>query len=256
MKRLSLIIILGISLMSTSCIHIIEELFLAKNGSGRYEVTVDMSGIMVDGGLRNLGQMLNGMGGEEGGSMPDINLDEMGPIEMDSMIYFKNAPAEFADMLEDKKAFENASVRIKMSKAEEKAFFTLAVDFEDIKEIESLFKQLNSLAEDNPMASGMMGGENPFQRTKYFNASKKTIERLPTPGLSKELLENEQMAMLKMFLTAGTYKMIYHLPGKVKTVSDSRAIINGKDVELSYPLMDWLGGEVKETGHTIKFKRR
>ena len=46
MKRLTLLVMLSFGLLFTGCIDIVEEVFINKDGSGKYLVTMDMSSLM------------------------------------------------------------------------------------------------------------------------------------------------------------------------------------------------------------------
>ncbi|MEL6867274.1 MAG: hypothetical protein AAFP19_22805, partial [Bacteroidota bacterium] len=66
MKKYSLFLLLSCFLVFTGCIDIIEEITMKKDGSGQYQLKIDMSGLMADGGMRSMiEEMMKSEGGKE-----------------------------------------------------------------------------------------------------------------------------------------------------------------------------------------------
>ena len=250
-----LFFLLGFCLLFfSSCIDILEELHLNKDGSGKYAVTMDMSALMEFGNMKD---MLNQMGGEEGEVAPVPDDDE--PIEMDTLMYFKDAPDSVKQKLSDPKLAEKAFIKMQMSDANKKMIMTFGIDFEKVSDIDHFLKNIDKLQGDNP-ASGMLGngGGGFFPNTgaaNLFKYGKKYLERLPIPKPDSEELSDEDMQMMQMMFADANYTTIYHFPGKVKKTTIPNAVVDGKTLSLSVPLMDVMEGKAKMEGIT-KFKKR
>ena len=77
---------LGISLLFfTSCFDILEEVHLQKNGSGKYLLTMDMSGIMSDPFMKEaIGEAMKSEGSKAGIDFMDRFLAIIGIFEFDN----------------------------------------------------------------------------------------------------------------------------------------------------------------------------
>lgn len=246
MKRL-LVLILGLSLLGlTSCIDMLEELSLNKDGSGTYNITFDMSGIYNDPMMK--GMMEEMMQGEDGLSLEN-GLSE----EMDTLIRFADMPAERKQQLEKPEFWDRVSMRMIMSESQ-KAFRTeLKLDFKSLDEIDYFYKNLDKISDDD-QAGGMGGGMPEFLPSGgLFSLNKRTLERLPSPQ-AKNTMSEEEMNMVKMFFAAATYKTVYNLPGRVKKTTIPGAEVAGKTVTISHPFLEMMEGKAKMDG-MIKFRR-
>ena len=69
----------------------------------------------------------------------------------------------------------------------------------------------------------------------------------------KDNFGEEDMAMLKMFMTNSNLKTTYRFPGSVKKSSIPNSVVNNNEVTVSIPLLDLMEGKANMDGE-IKFK--
>ena len=81
MKRVFILIPFFACLLCTSCIDILEEFFINKDGSGKYLVTYDLSAVLEP-EFQNMLGGLSEMSGDE--STSDINFNDLNSVELDS----------------------------------------------------------------------------------------------------------------------------------------------------------------------------
>ncbi|MDX1940530.1 MAG: hypothetical protein SFU99_08260 [Saprospiraceae bacterium] len=243
MKKI-FVLLLGASLImfNTGCFDIVEEVFLNKNGSGKYLVTMDMSGLFKDPFMK--GMMKESLEQQEGGSAN---------LEKDSVIYFKDMPEADELSAEEQKLIENAVIKMTMSEKQEKMLVNIEIPFANVEDMTKISKVLEKVGADTQVAGGMMGGGMMNGSAASFLLKNKTLTRLPAPKMSEEAKTDENMEMMKMFLGQATYKTIYHLPGKVKKAGIPGAEVDGSTVTVTNSLLDMMDGKVKVDGD-IKFK--
>ncbi len=255
MNKLSLFTIVFLACTFTGCINIIEEIFLKKDGSGQYSITMDASAVMEGGGLRGMMQSLGDQG--ENDQMPDLE----GPIEMDTTMYFKDAPADFVKDFSHPELLDKISIHQVISEEKEimKTVFTL--DFEKVSQIDQFLKDFSKLSMENQemaalggMMNGIVGGKT-LNNEPMYNHAKKMITRAKLATPEQNGVNDETMQMMKMMLADASYKLIYHLPGKVKRTSIPNARVEGKDVFLESSLLETMEGKADLSGW-IKFKGR
>jgi len=255
MKNLVLVGIVFLACTFTGCINIIEEIFLNKNGSGVYSITMDASGIMEGGGLRGMMQSLGEQG--DNAQLPDLD----GPIEMDTIMYFKDAPQEFVKEMSHPELLDKISIHQIISEEKEvmKTVFTL--DFEKVSQIDHFLKDFSKLSLQNQemaalggMMEGVVGGKT-LNNQPMYSQIKRMISRSKLAPKEQDDKNDETMQMMKMMLSGASHKLIYHLPGKVKKTNISNARIEGKDLFLETSLLDAIDGKSDLSGW-IKFKRK
>lgn len=251
MKRLIYLPLIACALSLTSCINIIEELLLKKDGTGVYTITMDMSSVMENGGIRSLMEMSG-----EDMSSPDNPFSSDEPVEMDTIMLMKDAPDSVRLAFNNDELLEKISIHQIISESQELMKTKFVINFDKISEIEEFLNNMDKLqGSDNPLAgAGGAGGLFPGGgKTKLFNLSKKTLTRLPTP--KENQLQDEELGMMKMMLADATYTTIYHLPGTVKKTTIQDAVLEGKKVTVEYSMMDVLENKAELQG-MIKFKNR
>lgn len=243
MKKI-LILLLGASMtLLTGCFDIVEEVFLNKDGSGKYHITMDMSGLFTD-------PFMKGM--MEDALKQQAGADAEGELEKDSVVYFKDLP-EAADLsAEDQKILENMLMRMTMSESKKQMLIRIEYDFNKVDDINKMSKVLAKVGADQQLGGGMPGGNFMSGESANFTWKKGLLKRLPVEmSASKEM--DESMEMMKMFLGSASYKTIYHLPGKAKKVTIPNATIEGTIVTVENKMLDMMDGKAKLDGE-IKFK--
>lgn len=241
MNKLTFLLLFAMSFFFTSCLDVVEEVYLNRDGSGKYSVTIDMSSLFADDFMKSMIQS---------SLEQDSTLNMSGGIpEMDTMIYFKDMPA---DQKGSNPAFWNrVNSQIVMSEEKGKFLTTINLDFEKTSDIAYLYDNIGSMGQGNPQLSGMAGEGGVLPSGVAYSLAKNVLTRKSTKPQAAE--ESEEMDMMKMFLGSATHRTIYHLPGNVKKVSMPGAIVNGKTVTMEASLVEVMEGKAQLDG-TIKFK--
>lgn len=239
---------LGISLLFfTSCFDILEEVHLQKNGSGKYLLTMDMSGILSDPFMKEaIGEAMKSEGSKAG-------IDFM---DMDTSFTFGSAPEARALSAADQKLLDQVVVNMIGNEDKGELKMGLTVNFNSLEEMETIsnvMKKVSEKQEEGAGASPMFGGGQFSEFGNLFSMKKKKLfARSAAPPL-EGLLDEETKGMMSMLLSASTYKTIYHMPGKVKNTTIPNAEIAGKVVTVENLMLDILDQKVKLDGE-IKFK--
>lgn len=230
-----LLLILSVSL--TSCLDILEDIVLNRDGSGQYTYTLDMSGVFEN-------EFMKSMFKSDPGTA-ELMLDK------DSTIYGK-------DLSEAEKAgnpdlWNRVVTRIQTNEAEKKLIISIKLPFNDPEEINYLLKNLGSAmgGQDTAAASknkGMPDGMN--AAVVNYSLGKKMIIRKTQPAVNPEKVE---AGMAEMMFADAHYKVVYHLPGKVKKTNIKEAVVSANTVETSMPMADMMMGNIKIDGN-IQYK--
>ena len=252
MKKIIYLPLIACLLSLTSCIDIVEELFLKKDGTGTYSITMDMSGIMADGGIRSLMQMA----GEDAAS-EDNPFSGDDPVEMDTIMYMKDAPDSVRLAFGNDALLNKISIHQQISESKELMKTVFSIKFDKLSEVEEFLNNMDKLqGADNPMA-GAGGGLLPSGngKLKLFSLAKRSLTRFPAVQSDQSALGEEEMGMMKMMMADASYKTIYHLPGKVKAATMKNAVVDGKTVTVEYSMTEAIENKAKMEG-MIKFKKR
>lgn len=249
MKKIRFFFLLIMPLLLTSCIDIIEEITLNKDGSGRYTLTFDMSGFFSD-------PMMKGMFKDALQQDSTLDLSQMDALEVDTTINMGDrAAAELAE-LDNPDFWKKVSMRTVMSEQKGEMTTTIAFDFSDVSQINYFYANLNELSQEGSAMNGdLMGDSGLLAEGSLFELSGRSLTRSSAAATEKPEQPDEELAMMKMFFTSARYQTIYHLPGHIKKASIPGATIDGKTVTLSAPLLDLMENKASLNG-TIKFKKR
>lgn len=232
MKKPAILLLLMISLFLTSCFDIVEELQLNRDGSGTYSLTFDLSELL---GNPMFGDLLSNS--EEEG-LPDLSEN------LDTLIKFTDIPADQRQQLDRPAFWDKVSMQIFSNKETGEMRSKLILDFEDLSDIEYFYKNLEKFNTGDQLSGGeSLGSAGDFLNGgAMFVLNGKKLNRLPVAQKSA-FDDPEEAAFAKMFFANASYTSIYHLPGKVKKVSQSNAVINGNTVTFKYPLIDVINAE-------------
>ena len=274
MKARTFLIAILVSGLLASCIDMTEELFLTKKGSGKYTITMDLSGIMD---MANLAEMF----GEENapGEMSEPS-DETAPKEdreegfgglfgegegedmtMDTLInFYDDIKADQKQNLSNPEILKKGFMQIKMNEAEKVALMSFIVEFDKLSDINEFFNVLaetNSEEEKESLGGlgSMIGMSNGFGDKDLFSLSKRVLTRTGTPEQYSELLNGEDGEFAKMMFKGAKYTTIYHLPGRVKNTTIPNAVVKGKTITIENDFLDIIEEKVALDGQ-VKFKRR
>jgi len=237
LKSLFLLCILSL----TACFDILEELWLNKDQSGRYELTVTMG----SGPMANMIQYAQ--------QKTNDSLVALGqpPRPMDTLIYLTNLPDSIQQMLPYPEALKNLEIQLKMEKGVK---FRFLYTFSHLDSLYQFFETLAAIEEiqqdsaikkskvlDFPEVANMqkmLGG------TPVMHWTGKAFDRTITPDsdggakLMGEMFSDTDEPMARMMMRNRSYELKFHLPRKVKNVSATGYEMDGKDVRAKFPLLD------------------
>ncbi len=253
------------SMTFTSCINVLEEMFLNKDGSGKYAMTIDMSAIM-DASTREMLKSFSQEEGAEEDAQAEAEEDAF-PTEVDTTMYFSDMPADMRGDLSRPEFYDKVSMKMVASESKEIMKITFQLDFDNADDIDYFLKNMDKLMssagdEDNPLGAMGGGGEGmggliPSAGIDYrlFDISSKLLKRHKAPAPAESAEEDETMAMMKMFMAGAEYTTIYHFPGKVKNATNPNAKVDGKTVTIKGDLLDILEGKA-DMSTEVKFKKK
>lgn len=252
MKKYVQLLLLLPLLSLTGCINILEEVWVNKDGTGKYSMSIDMSKLMEDGAIGSLLQMVGG----KQDSASEKSLEQLKTVEMDSTFRFSSLPEAQLKQFEKKEIIERSLLHVLMSASKEKMVMTFNLDFKNPDEISYLMQNISKLntSNDNGMASmlgqsGLLPASGANDKIEW---QKKCLTR--TVSQSKDNQIDEQtLSMMKMMFMDAKYKTIYHMPGKVKKAGNPNAKIEGQDVSIEVPMMDKVEGKAV-LGVDIRYK--
>ena len=230
----------------TGCIDIVEELYLNADGSGTYTITTDMSAFMS----QEMKDLMDA--GEEEGNGEEQ--EEEPPIEIDSVLMLKDMNPDAFAALERPEVFKKASMHLIMSDSKEKMILSYQLDFDNIDDINYFRQNLSAFSDDGEMGAASGGMLPSVDATLFSMKGKKTLIRHAAENSGQEELSEEDLSMMEMMFSDGTYKTIYHFPGKVKSTTIPDAQIEGNTLTVETPVLDVMKGEAKLDG-SVKFKR-
>lgn len=284
--RLKNILIIALAMVSmttfTGCIDIIEEVFFNKDGSGKYTMRMDMSGMMSM--VKMMSEMEEMMpedeeNAEEEEQEEEADLGAMMEQGVDSIMYLKDASADVRQQFDDNPGFvDKVNMRMNVDPDENIFQIDFNLDFANMDDIDYFFKNFDKIgammgndeeSSELDMLGGMgggMGADSPLggimgdQFTRYFDMTKRTLIRRDASQENmdtEEEMGEEEMQMMEMMFGEAKYKMIYHMPGKVKKMTNSSATLSAdkKTVMLEGNLMDYMKGDFK-AANIIKFGRK
>lgn len=259
MKKTLFILFIAASMTFTSCINILEEMFLNKDGSGKYAMTIDMSALMES----STREMLKSFAQEEGAEIPEDK--DTPPTEVDTLIMFKDMPAKMRGDLSRPDFYNKVAMKMLASESKEIMKITFLLDFDNADDIDYFLKNMDKLmasANDEESPLGGMGGKGmgsmlPSAGKDYrlFDISKKLLKRYKAPAPAENMEEDENMAMMKMFMAGAEYTTVYHFPGKVKSATNPNAKIDGKTVTIKGDLLEMMEGKA-DMSTEVKFKKK
>ncbi len=240
-KMFALLLGFGLLFTTTGCFDIVEEIFLNKNGSGKYLVTMDMSAMFSDPFMKSM--------------MEESLKEETGATELsmekDTTIFFRDVP-EAADLsAAERQLIQNALMKLTMSEEKGQMLIRMELPFNNIEDINKIGQVMDKIGASQQM--GGLGGGMMTGSTALFAMKKNTLTRLPAPKAAPTEDEEESMEMMKMFLGEAKYTTIYHLPGKVRKAGIPGAKVEGDKVTVSASLLDMMDGKAKIEGD-IRFK--
>ena len=246
MKYLSVWLVAFSCLFLTSCLNIIEEIKINKDGSGSYQLTFDLNGLYHVASFDAI--------------MQDLNWSEAYGMQsnfrnLDTIIPFSALIAENRGAFERPEFWDKVFMHTRLSVDQNILAFDIKMDFERLEDIDYFYKDFTKIQaiSDSPEAVGMNTLEPlKLMEGRLFELEKNTLIRNPMK-LGSEQIDQDQMQFLKQFIPNATYKTIYHLPGKVKKNTIKNSMVSDHLLTAEYPLLDIYEGETQLNGE-IRFK--
>lgn len=238
MKKLTLAI-LGICLVLFSSCQFTENIYINPDGSGTMTFTMDASELMQMAG--------------------DKIKEESGEKVMDSTIVFKDFFEQKKDSIatlsqgEQTKlrALEDFKMHMVMNSETKKMVFDLSTEFKDAGKLQDMFKAMNSMSNlggkggvdkkdaSNPFASIGNDGSTEVNYS-YNNKVFKRIGKITDKEQHQQSMDS--LNSMAMMLGGSNYKLNYHFPRPVASVSNENAMLSQdrKTVTLEVGFMESL----------------
>ncbi len=238
MRKPKLLVLILLVLNFTSC-QFSENIYLNEDGSGRMEFSFDASEIM-----QMAGQQMSENSGEK---------------DMDSTFTFKELFDEKRDSIaslpldeqEKLKAIEKFSVHMLMSEKDKKFNMDIFTDFKSATELQDMFSALNTVGNlqgkeaakindpNNPFSAFAKGGNSKLSYS-FKNGVFKRQVAIVDKEVQKQMMDS--LGQAAMMFANSKYKLNYHFPRRVKSVSNDKAMFSadGKTVIIEYGLMDYM----------------
>ncbi|MBL7780953.1 MAG: hypothetical protein JNM22_07035 [Saprospiraceae bacterium] len=241
MKTFAKYLFLLAPLLLSGCFDILEELWLNKDQSGRYELSVTM-------GAGPMANMIQAAQKKSNDSLIALGLP---PRPMDTVIYLRNLPDSIQKMLPYPDVVNTLEIHLKMEKGIK---FHFQYPFSHLDSLHHFWETLTAIEEiqkdsvikkskvlDFPEMANLQQilGGTPVMHWKG-KTLQRTVETEDNGGveLMGEMFEDSDNPMVKMMMRNRTYELKFHLPKKVKRVSTDGYMKEGKDVHARFPLIE------------------
>ncbi|HRK81612.1 MAG TPA: hypothetical protein PLZ12_09205 [Saprospiraceae bacterium] len=244
MNKLTILLLFTVSFFLTGCLDVVEEMHLNRNGSGKYSITIDMSGLFEDEFMKSM--IKSSLEQDTTLKLGGAN----GIPEMDTIIYFKDMPAEQKGS--NPEFWNRVHSKIVMSEEKGKFFTSINLDFASTADITYLYENIGKIGESNSQLGGLAGEGGLLPTNVGYTFAKNMLTR-KSPKSTEKAEGGEDMEMMKMFLGSANFRTIYHLPGNVKKVTIPNAKTDGKTVTVEASMIDMMDGKANLDG-TIRFK--
>lgn len=241
MKTKNTILLLILIVFTLTSCQITEKIYFEEDGSGKYEMNVDM------------GDMLKAFG-----EMETKKIDSSYVVK-DSIIDFSKLFIEHKDSIaklplkEQKKlqSLKNVIMVIHEDKRNEEMFISIWSPFTNMEELNDLQEKFRSTASSEKKKI-------PSKADVKYTFTKKNFTR---KSYNKEFNEEElaeyekSLKSMDMFIDKTTYTLEYHFPRKIKKYSIKDAILsdNKKVIFIKKSVSDWVSNP-QALDVEIKFK--
>ncbi|MEN3325108.1 hypothetical protein VP395_15325 [Mariniflexile soesokkakense] len=235
MRRFFALFCLVVLTTFTSC-QFSENIYINADGSGKMEFSFDGSQLM---------------------QMAGDKISESQEKAIDSTFSFKELFSTMKDSIsklseeeqQKIKSLEPFNMHMVMDPKTSKMTFDMFTDFKNVNELQDMFKAMNSFGalkgkekagtDANPFSS--FGGDGTTELDykydgKIFKRTAKIIDKEAYKQVTDSL---GQMAMM---FGSSTYKLNYHFPKRIKSVSNETAMFSAdrKSVTIEYGFMDYI----------------
>jgi hypothetical protein len=243
MKIFKLLTVLATFFTLTSCTFT-EEITFEKNGSGKYDLQMDMGGMM---------DMM--------GAMQDSTSTGL-PEKMDTIMYMKDlleANSESIQHLDasDKAAYDelkDMKIHMKMDTETSEFKIDFLLDFKSITELDNILEKVKMAQklQDNKVEEAQPSNH----KVSYVYSKKKFERKVEMLKLTEEQQAafDESMESSAMFMGGSTYKIKYNFPKKIKSTTLTDAVISEDGKTLTYEIeMDKALNDPKLLDFVVKF---
>jgi len=201
---------LFIALLTLASCQFTEEITIAKNGSGIYNLSIDMSAMAS--------------------AMKDMKPNDSikKTQRVDSTFYMKDIMKVHKDSIaklttaEQQALKEIEALKMHMLMDEEKGEMRLdfSLDFKNISELQNIRKRIEK-AQQLQKNKGKSEEDITNHNITYTYTKKRFSRNVNMKNLNTKEQEayNLKMEETAMFLSGGSYKLIYHFPDKIKDVN-------------------------------------
>lgn len=229
------------TLSLSGCFDILEELWLNKDQSGRYELTITMGA----------GPMANMIMAAQKKANDSLIAIGQPPRPMDTIIYLANLPDSIQQRMPHPEVLKNMVIQMKMEKGMKFRFQYAFRHLDSLHQFWETLAAMEVLQEDSTIKQSkmldmpamgnmqqMLGG------TPVMHWSGKTFQRTMTPETDSgsemmgEMLADPDNPMVRMMMRNRHYELKFHLPRKVKKVSSGEYQSDGNEVRAKFPLTD------------------
>ncbi len=222
MKTLQLFLIIFSTLLLASC-SFTEELTFNKDGSGTYNLNMDMSAMTAMMGSMKDSTQANAM--EKKDTLINFkDLIEENKVEIDTM-------SEESKMVIE--SLKNMKMRMQMDEAEGLFLMDMFMDFKNINEIQNINEVI---AKAQSLQSDQLS-EAPTNQKVTFEYTKKLFKRkveLIKLSAEEQKKFDENNAQYAMFMAGSKYKLKYTFPKKIKKVNQKEAVISEDQKTVTY----------------------
>lgn len=239
MKKIIWLCIAFFTVTLTSCFDVVETVDLKEDGSGNYEIKLDLTGAF------EMMNSMKGMMGEDGSKKSSKKQME----NKDSSFTLEKEVMENTVLTaEEKEAFKHGKVHIKLNEEKSEGMIVMSFPFKSHNEFQIIQKVMNSnkrkevgfgkvgsilgreteqFTEEKPNAEGGIIGDFKYELTK--NTFGRTVnEKIQDNKQEEEKLDDKEQKLMEQFATMMQIKsvLIVNLPSAAKNVT-------GKNVTVS-----------------------
>lgn len=213
-----------------------ETIYLNADGSGKME-------FMFDGGL------LMQMAGEQMGDTQEQAIDSTFSFKD----LFKTMQDSISKLPEEEqqklKRLEPFNMHMVMNPETSEMRYNLFTDFKNVSDLQDMFKAINDISnvtgnaqasEANNPLSGLGADGNTSLDYNFDGKTFKRIAKVINREAYKQVTDSlEQMTMM---FASSTYKLNYHFPKRIQSVSNENALISDdrKSITVEFGFMDYI----------------
>lgn len=235
MNRFYAFVVLAISVVLNSC-QFSENIYINDDGSGKMEFSFDGTQLMQMAGDKLSDE-------QEKAIDSTFSFKELFHTMRDSIA---DLPAEEQQKL---KSLEPFSMHMLMDPKTSQMKFDMFTDFKEVSELQDMFKAMKSFGDlkgkekantaNSPFSS--FGGDESTELDYEYNGKIfKRTAKITDKEAYKQVTDS--LGQMAMMFGSSTYKLNYHFPKRIKSVSNETAMFSEdrKTVTVEYGFMDYV----------------